>query len=429
MADTVIGKGGYGTVSIMKIGGETLAVKTYDGFPDLNEVDCLATFDHPNVMSSKGLAFNDGNFFVFMPLGVPITKSKNKTKTVFDLMNGLAYIHRSGVLHLDIKAQNSLYMEAEDKSVIIDFGSCVAGSDKDLEEGMISIKERITYLNRDPELSYMEMTSQERIVSKATDVFSLGWTFVCMFDSSKSVPTNKEMVEMYTDYKKYGDGKLDIIKFRESHTLCSYYYHKLYTRNGNVRMKMLNKIVPDDLEQRDYIIDLIFNMLEPISSRLKLDQVIKVTEEGSINSIFTDTFGTVDRKLLLRVKEIIPNEDVVYLFMICEFVYRTRIIPEYAIAYVLKYLIPNFSLYRSDPSKHFLRLFNDIFDWKPIIELTKGIFTVSNSIYKRAASRDELIDAMDAMMLKTPYGDIYWMLGSKFGDKNITIDEFVDQLF
>ena len=138
-----VGHGAFGTVyrawdptlnrevAIKLLHGET-AGRAQDGV-GLREARLMATVDHPNVVPVYGVDIHDGRAGIWMkfihgstlkellvergPFGADEAASIGR-----DVCQALAEIHRRGLLHSDIKAQNVM-REVGGRTVVTDFGS------------------------------------------------------------------------------------------------------------------------------------------------------------------------------------------------------------------------------------------------------------------------------------------------------------------
>ena len=135
-----IGDGTFGTVSkaILKSTGEIVAIKrikrkfaTWEECLELTEIRCLRKLVHPCLIKLKEVVRHEGDLnLVFeyveknvvqamQAQGRPFTDAEAK-KVVFDLLHGLAYMHRNGFFHRDVKPDNILM--GGNLCKLIDFG-------------------------------------------------------------------------------------------------------------------------------------------------------------------------------------------------------------------------------------------------------------------------------------------------------------------
>lgn len=113
-----------------------------------NEIQILTELDHPNIVKIYEYFETDDKFYMVMELfkGKPLFKNiklfrHNEEKCaeiLYQLLRALNYIHQKGIIHMDIKAENILYLNGEIK--VIDFGlSCFNSYKKKLNK-MIGTK-------------------------------------------------------------------------------------------------------------------------------------------------------------------------------------------------------------------------------------------------------------------------------------------------
>jgi len=154
-----LGSGTYGTVYKVKPNGNSFAVKVQpDGgqCSPMIELAIMETLNHKNIQRLKGFSFQDDNVFLQMdiqrgslhddiylnhkPAEVDqyiynVWHLENKKFPVIDLavrrnyakqiLEGLVYIHRHGIIHADIKPENML-ITYDNQIKIADFGVSVA---------------------------------------------------------------------------------------------------------------------------------------------------------------------------------------------------------------------------------------------------------------------------------------------------------------
>lgn len=137
-----VGEGTYGKVykAVNQVSGSTAALKRLrleserEGFPvtALREIKLLQSLRHDNIISLKEMMVEEGG--VFMVFGYmdhdlsgilahpTLRLSEGHIKFLFrQIISGLSYIHRRGVLHRDIKGSNIL-VDTEGNLKLADFG-------------------------------------------------------------------------------------------------------------------------------------------------------------------------------------------------------------------------------------------------------------------------------------------------------------------
>ena len=139
-----LGKGSYGEVLEIerKVDKVHFALKKYFDFIDCNEVDILSRFDHPNLLRASDRTYNESKkeFNLFLPLGKTsldnyVNKYPFNIELICDFFNQLVsatlFLHENGYYHCDIKPQNVLLFETNQKDskgnkklklVLADFG-------------------------------------------------------------------------------------------------------------------------------------------------------------------------------------------------------------------------------------------------------------------------------------------------------------------
>ncbi|MGB0774997.1 MAG: serine/threonine protein kinase, partial [Akkermansiaceae bacterium] len=99
----------------------------------LNEAKTLATFEHPNIVRVSRLFKENGTAYIVMPFiqgqtlksiiksSAPLPQARI-VEMLLPLLKGLEVVHRSDVLHRDIKPDN-IFITEEGVPVLIDFGA------------------------------------------------------------------------------------------------------------------------------------------------------------------------------------------------------------------------------------------------------------------------------------------------------------------
>src|SRR5688572_32421169 len=98
----------------------------------LREAQAAGSLQHPNVVTIYDFGETDGHLFIAMEFieGSDLEELLNRGKSiplaakldiVIDVLNGLAYAHRRGIVHRDIKPAN-IRIDGEGHARIMDFG-------------------------------------------------------------------------------------------------------------------------------------------------------------------------------------------------------------------------------------------------------------------------------------------------------------------
>lgn len=197
-----IGQGGMGAVyrATDRLKNQTIALKKVTihnpqtdvfKFALANEFQTLASLRHPNIISvlDYGFDLNQEPYFTMNYLSHSRTileasiglAEESKIKLIQQLLQGLAYLHRHGILHRDLKPGNVLV--ADQSVYILDFG--LASTSK----RSVNIAGSMPYIA--PEIL------QEQTYSKASDLYSVGIIAFEMFAGRHPFNTTDIQVFLY----------------------------------------------------------------------------------------------------------------------------------------------------------------------------------------------------------------------------------------
>jgi eukaryotic-like serine/threonine-protein kinase len=144
-----------------------------------NEFKMLASLRHPNVISVLDYGFDEDRPFFTMELVEnardfsSVAKQSDlhgKVLLLVDVLQGLIYLHRHGIIHSDLKPSNIL-IDTEGRAKILDFGLAM---ERNIQNNM-----RGTLAYMAPEVMRGDM------VSEATDLYALGVIAYEMFTGKR----------------------------------------------------------------------------------------------------------------------------------------------------------------------------------------------------------------------------------------------------
>src|SRR5436309_3692849 len=183
----LLGQGGFAWVFVRREqDGTPIAVKVlkprYAGDPQFesrfrNESETAAKLEHPNIIRIRSVGKSGGNVYFAMDLCAeslgtlianegPLAEDEI-VRIARDIANGLAFAHRQGVIHRDLKVDNVL-LHSDGSAVITDFGIARAVSGYVASTGVNMTIGTPHYLS--PE------QAQGRAMDQRADFYALGVT-------------------------------------------------------------------------------------------------------------------------------------------------------------------------------------------------------------------------------------------------------------
>eukprot|EP01012_Entosiphon_sulcatum_P020282 TRINITY_DN25259_c0_g1_i1.p1 TRINITY_DN25259_c0_g1~~TRINITY_DN25259_c0_g1_i1.p1 ORF type:complete len:1194 (+),score=119.50 TRINITY_DN25259_c0_g1_i1:64-3645(+) len=200
---TVLGTGGFGTVNLgMNDTGTLVAIKSItlsreskledvEGY--LNEARVLLKYRHDNIVAYLGCAFVEQSLFIITEFvgGGSLFRIMQQFKPLptasvahyaMDILQGLAYLHRHGVVHRDVKPHNVL-LDQNGRCKLADFGTA----------GAVALHQGTSGFQGTP--LYMAPEALRGITSAASDVWSYGVTVLHL--SLGKVPWESQRLDTF----------------------------------------------------------------------------------------------------------------------------------------------------------------------------------------------------------------------------------------
>jgi len=196
-----IGSGSYGKVYSDTYQDTEIAIKRTEihpstGILSLTELDISRRLYHPNIVNTFGgvisgkslnlimvkASCNLSEFIKKYRIGV-----KQTTRLFHEILCGVEFLHRNGILHMDLKLANILvYGDLKNASVAVsDFGLCVYA---DRNGSRVLDRDLVTVTYRAPEV----FSSGLRIYNRKVDIWSLGIILLRMLAYGAEILPNHE---------------------------------------------------------------------------------------------------------------------------------------------------------------------------------------------------------------------------------------------
>lgn len=163
----------------------------------VEEAELVKTFNHRNVIKIYDNFFENNTAYYVMEYcdGIDLRRYTNDFKRklgyeeglniLFQVMNGLEYIHNKGILHRDI-APDNIYITKNNSVKILDFGS--ARSEMDQFNRELSVIVKVGY-------APIEQYGGHGKQGPYTDIYALGATFYHLFTSRIPMESTQRVSE------------------------------------------------------------------------------------------------------------------------------------------------------------------------------------------------------------------------------------------
>lgn len=229
-SNNLIGQGSYGAVYAT----DTHIVKVQNDFIGfMRELNICNSLKHPCIISIDDWSIDNikGLYMFSQPKGSSLIEAiKNGSiglyQAICDIYNGIKFLHDRGIVHLDIKIDNTIFLNG--KAVIIDFGLATYGYR--YENGLFSYK-NVGYTPNflDPEYSSTNFNSSN------SDLYAFAVTVIKLYQISQNKPSPMFVfdVDSVEDLnisnmcnecmKPLTDRRDDLIEFIESNSIFDNY--------------------------------------------------------------------------------------------------------------------------------------------------------------------------------------------------------------
>lgn len=192
----ILGEGSYGKVYKVEYRGRKYALKVItnereDGILSLRELDVMGRIRHPHLSKSYkvsseldknlvkyGIVMDLADMDLYTGMLIKSWNTNSRLKSLYQLTDGLDYLHSSNYLHLDLKPLNVLLFNKRNTTKLTDFGLSLLMTNGEAyyPKTLISID------HRPPEI-----LKGGKIYKPSTDIWSLGITFLEVLSGGQSL--------------------------------------------------------------------------------------------------------------------------------------------------------------------------------------------------------------------------------------------------
>ncbi len=194
--EKVIGQGSYGKVYKIKFEEKDYAIKVIqnkknDGIISLRELDIMGRLRHKNLSKSykiiSGIQGDIIKYGIIMDLAemdlynAMLNKrwtTNCRLRSLYQLSDGLSYLHSNNYIHLDIKPSNVLLYNNKKITKLTDFGLSLL-----MVKGKIEYPKALISIDHRPP----EILKDKYIYKTSTDIWSLGITFLEVLSGGQSI--------------------------------------------------------------------------------------------------------------------------------------------------------------------------------------------------------------------------------------------------
>lgn len=188
-----LGKGSFGSVYKVEKNGKFYALKIIEndvkneGIKSLRELDIMGKLSHPNLTDSKmvvaeyqkeskiGILMDKADRDLYKAMYDKKFSTEERLKVLFQVTQGLDFLHDSGYLHLDLKPLNIL-MFPNNVAKITDFGLSLILEEKDKYYPV-----KLTTVDH----RAINIIKGSRKYTKADDIWSLGLIFMQVLSNGR----------------------------------------------------------------------------------------------------------------------------------------------------------------------------------------------------------------------------------------------------
>lgn len=124
-----LGEGSYGTVNKVKWNDEFYAMKKVNddelGMVSVQEIDIMRSLEHPNVLKAEKIYVDETSTTIFMKVAdgplhrYPFQSQVHLEYVTFQMLQSLAFMETMGIIHGDIKTNNFLFFNDDERSDIV----------------------------------------------------------------------------------------------------------------------------------------------------------------------------------------------------------------------------------------------------------------------------------------------------------------------
>jgi len=202
-----LGEGTYGTVYKINFKGKDYALKLIksdmdEGIVSLRELDIMTRLKHPNLMDLNYMIFSydpkDVKYGIVMDMAdmdlYKVLRNKkwrteSRLSLLFQITDGLDYLHKNKYLHLDIKPGNILLYKNKRYGRLTDFGLSLLmeKNSKYYPKQLVSIDHRAP-----------EILDGSQHYNTAVDIWALGIVFLEVLSYGKSLFSNFKSASEFT---------------------------------------------------------------------------------------------------------------------------------------------------------------------------------------------------------------------------------------